>query len=445
MDGGAKLGGARRLVRRPRGLPGVGHHGRGRDRRGAPGRSGDRRRERLSRRRLLGAHRSTRPTRRRRLDRPAGDRRDARAAGAADRPGDAPGPRLGALRRAPGGRGRFRGDRLAVDRRRDRLGRGDDQGCDSRQQGRTLNASRPLARRDRAGRRRLRALPLALPDRAGDADQPGRRAGPRAAGRRERRRRVGHPGRASRRGRVPRRRARRPRPVEGVRPSPDAGIQGRAAAGGIALRVPHGRDRRSGGALPSLHGPTPGHELMAAAASFPLTIPVPVPSSHWDGRLAADLFAPCATPWLAVFDGLAWPYEVPLGGHALSLSHADGSVAYYAHGLPDRASGEVRAGDVIGYVSDSGNAEGRGCHLHFAVGVGTNIYPDGSGNTAPWAWLSAAAVPPVVEAPPEPAPPVVVAPPPEPGPPVVGAPPLEPGPPVVEVPPGPSAAGALVA
>jgi murein DD-endopeptidase MepM/ murein hydrolase activator NlpD len=185
---------------------------------------------------------------------------------------------------------------------------------------------------------------------------------------------------------------------------------------------------------------------MATAASFPLAIPVPVPSSHWDGRLAADLFAPCGTPWLAVFDGLAWPYEVPNGGHALSLLAADGSVGYYAHGLPDRASGEVRAGDLIGYVSDSGNAEGRGCHLHFAVGVGQNIYPDGSGNTQPAAWLAGAAVPnapPVVVVPPEP--PVAAAPP---EPPVAAAPPaaapLEPAAPVVEVP-APTAVGALVA
>lgn len=124
------------------------------------------------------------------------------------------------------------------------------------------------------------------------------------------------------------------------------------------------------------------------AASFPLAIQVDVPSSHWDGLLAADLVAPEGTPWLAVFDGVARPIDVPDGGHALLLTAADGTVAYYAHGRPERASGPVRAGDVVGYVSDSGNARGNP-HLHFAVG--SWIDDQGAGNVDPRAWLSGAA------------------------------------------------------
>lgn len=124
------------------------------------------------------------------------------------------------------------------------------------------------------------------------------------------------------------------------------------------------------------------------AQSFPLATPVPVPESHWDGLLAADLFAPEGTPWLAVFDGVAEPVDVPLGGHALLVTAADGTVAYYAHGLPRRASGPVRAGQAIGYVSDSGNARGTGAHLHFAVG---SIDSAGAGTVSPAGWLSGAA------------------------------------------------------
>jgi murein DD-endopeptidase MepM/ murein hydrolase activator NlpD len=139
--------------------------------------------------------------------------------------------------------------------------------------------------------------------------------------------------------------------------------------------------------------------------------------------MAVDLFAPCGTPWLAVFEGYAWPYDVPNGGHALSLRHADGSVAYYAHGESGgRPEGYVRAGEVIGRVSDSGNAAGTGCHLHFAISVGTNIYPDGSGNTRPADWLAGVAVAP---APPAPGPPEPPPPPPEPAP--APAPPAGPG------------------
>ena len=121
------------------------------------------------------------------------------------------------------------------------------------------------------------------------------------------------------------------------------------------------------------------------AQSFPLSINVPVPSSHWDGLLACDLFAPCGTPWLAVFDGLAEPVDVPLGGYALFITAADGFRAYYAHGSPQRVSGSVRAGQIVGYVSDSGNAQGKGCHLHFAAG---RIDAGGGGTVNPRDWLA---------------------------------------------------------
>lgn len=126
------------------------------------------------------------------------------------------------------------------------------------------------------------------------------------------------------------------------------------------------------------------------AQSFPLAIQEEVPSTHWDGDLAADIFAPCGTPWLAVFDGNSMPNDYTLGGHTVMLTADDGTQAYYAHGLPSRIGGRVAAGDVIGYVSDSGNAQGTGCHLHFAVGV---INSNGGGSINPADWLSGANTP----------------------------------------------------
>jgi hypothetical protein len=126
--------------------------------------------------------------------------------------------------------------------------------------------------------------------------------------------------------------------------------------------------------------------MTVAAQSLPLPAGSfsEIPRSHWDGELAADIFAPCGTPWLAVFDGWAQPMNVSLGGYALMLTARDGTQAYYAHGAPDRAVGNVRAGNTIGYVSDSGNARGRGCHLHFAVG---QINDAGGGTLNPADWL----------------------------------------------------------
>lgn len=126
---------------------------------------------------------------------------------------------------------------------------------------------------------------------------------------------------------------------------------------------------------------------MAPTKSFPLAIQVNVPASHWDGLQAVDLFAPEGTAWLAVFDGVAESRDYPLGGHTVMLTAADGTTAYYAHGLPSRASGPVRVGQVIGYVSDSGNAKGTGCHLHFAVGS-HGVDENGAGDLDPAAWLA---------------------------------------------------------
>src|SRR6202022_4177353 len=113
--------------------------------------------------------------------------------------------------------------------------------------------------------------------------------------------------------------------------------------------------------------------MMASVLSFPLAVQVPVPTSPWDGALAVDLFAPCGTPATAVFDGNVAPAVFPLGGNTVTLTAADGTQAYYAHRRPGgRDTGAVRAGDVVGYVSNSGNANKRKdgqenageCHLH---------------------------------------------------------------------------------
>jgi murein DD-endopeptidase MepM/ murein hydrolase activator NlpD len=86
---------------------------------------------------------------------------------------------------------------------------------------------------------------------------------------------------------------------------------------------------------------------------------------HHEG---VDIFAPRLTPVLAVADGRATPRENELGGNIVWLS-TPGVSYYYAH--LERAaitSGQrVRAGDVIGFVGNSGNAITTDPHLHFGV------------------------------------------------------------------------------
>jgi hypothetical protein len=85
-----------------------------------------------------------------------------------------------------------------------------------------------------------------------------------------------------------------------------------------------------------------------------------------------DIFAPLGAPVLAVADGtlflVGWN---GVGGHRLWLRDGQGNEYYYAHlsaYSPLAFDGaQVEAGDVIGFVGDSGDALGTPYHLHFEI------------------------------------------------------------------------------
>jgi hypothetical protein len=85
-----------------------------------------------------------------------------------------------------------------------------------------------------------------------------------------------------------------------------------------------------------------------------------------------DLFAPLGAPILAVVDGtlfsVGWN---DIGGNRLWLRDGSGNEFYYAHlsaFSPLAHNGrQVRAGDVLGFVGNTGDAEGTPPHLHFEV------------------------------------------------------------------------------
>lgn len=111
-----------------------------------------------------------------------------------------------------------------------------------------------------------------------------------------------------------------------------------------------------------------------------------------------DIMSPKGTSVLAVADGvvdeLGWNR---LSGYFIRLDHGNGYMTTYMHlnndtlGTDDGLGGpwtayhatlhegkEVVAGDVIGYVGDSGNAEGTKPHTHFEIkydGVKQNPFP----------------------------------------------------------------------
>ena len=100
-----------------------------------------------------------------------------------------------------------------------------------------------------------------------------------------------------------------------------------------------------------------------------------------------DLFAAEGTPLLAVDDGLLFigtpgsGAPDPFGGNVVYLRTPE-QTYYYAHlqsyiGTPGQ-SFQVKAGDVVGYLGRTGNAEFTEPHLHFGVyrsGEAQNPFP----------------------------------------------------------------------
>jgi murein DD-endopeptidase MepM/ murein hydrolase activator NlpD len=102
--------------------------------------------------------------------------------------------------------------------------------------------------------------------------------------------------------------------------------------------------------------------------------------THWSTgeRGGTDLFAPFGAPIVAVCGGrVTYAGNEAIGGINVMIDGEDGLTYYYAH-LDDRfadradvSTGQtVRAGDRLGAVGDSGNARGKGAHLHIGIGRG---------------------------------------------------------------------------
>ncbi|MCU0231303.1 MAG: peptidoglycan DD-metalloendopeptidase family protein [Acidobacteria bacterium] len=81
-----------------------------------------------------------------------------------------------------------------------------------------------------------------------------------------------------------------------------------------------------------------------------------------------DVSAPVGTPILAPADGIVIAAERESGyGHVLTISHGDGMVTRYGHlsAFKTRPGAEVRRGDTIALVGNSGRSTGP--HLHYEV------------------------------------------------------------------------------
>ncbi len=103
------------------------------------------------------------------------------------------------------------------------------------------------------------------------------------------------------------------------------------------------------------------------------------PRSGGRSHAGTDLFAARGTPVRAPASGRLDTAVGTIGGKQFRLTSNDGTLWFGSHMDAFGATGQVSAGDVIGYVGDSGNARGSRPHLHFEVHPGginaVNPYP----------------------------------------------------------------------
>jgi murein DD-endopeptidase MepM/ murein hydrolase activator NlpD len=176
-------------------------------------------------------------------------------------------------------------------------------------------------------------------------------------------------------------------PAPGHSPSPPDSSAGRATSESRA--TPENRDAPRPAGTPAT--PPPGGAIVpAGTGASGLRIPVvgvrpenlrdTYSEARAEGRThnALDIMANCDAPVVAALTGkIIKLFHSDRGGITIYQMGPDNrTVYYYAHlsryadGL---AEGRVaQAGEVIGYVGDTGNAGAGNCHLHFAIWIVTD-------------------------------------------------------------------------
>jgi murein DD-endopeptidase MepM/ murein hydrolase activator NlpD len=127
-------------------------------------------------------------------------------------------------------------------------------------------------------------------------------------------------------------------------------------------------------------------------ASYADTFGAPRANTGW--HHGEDIFAPLGAPILAVANGIV--YSVgwnDVGGLRLWLQDEAGNEFYYAHlsaFSPLAVNGaQVRAGDVLGFMGNTGDAEATPYHLHFEIHPVSMLYRGYDGVVAPYPYLNA--------------------------------------------------------
>jgi murein DD-endopeptidase MepM/ murein hydrolase activator NlpD len=110
----------------------------------------------------------------------------------------------------------------------------------------------------------------------------------------------------------------------------------------------------------------------AVSDNFGITVRLPDVPVH--RHMGNDILAAAGTPIVAPFDGYASASSSELGGLEVRVEGSAGYV-YNAHLSSYGTLGQVRAGTVIGYVGDTGDATTAHDHLEWHPGGGSAVDP----------------------------------------------------------------------
>ena len=173
------------------------------------------------------------------------------------------------------------------------------------------------------------------------------------------------------------------RPSAPTAPEPDTG--GETVPGGPVLVAPEVTAQLSdSGYVFPVYG----------TVSFGDSFGAPRPNVPGGWHHGEDIFAPLGAPVLAVADGTLHTIGfTKIGGYRLWLRDLSGNEFYYAHlsaYSPLAVEGRrVEAADVIGFVGDTGDAEGGTPHLHFEIHPAAMVGLGYDGVVAPYPILLA--------------------------------------------------------
>jgi murein DD-endopeptidase MepM/ murein hydrolase activator NlpD len=169
-------------------------------------------------------------------------------------------------------------------------------------------------------------------------------------------------------------------------PEPKNGKKGGNTGGPPLLPIPSGLHPKltAGGYVFPVYGPVSFIDTFGAFRGD-----VPGNWHHGD-----DIFAPLGAPILACSDGIVFSVGWnDIGGNRLWLRDAQGNEFYYAHlsaFSPLARNGvHVKAGEVLGFVGNTGDASGTPTHLHFEIHPSSLIFMGYDGAVDPTAYLLA--------------------------------------------------------